>query len=95
MRAAGLTVPDQVFGLAWTGAMTAERVQALIAHLPPGLTELYCHPATEDTFNGCAEGYRYRDELAALTDARVTAEVARNGVRLGRFQDFAGLRRAA
>jgi hopanoid biosynthesis associated protein HpnK len=86
---AGLVVPDSVFGLAWSGAMTAERLHALVAHLPAGLSEIYCHPATDDRYSGHAPGYRYRDELAALTDAGVRDEVARQGITLGRFIDFA------
>src|SRR5262249_17520421 len=32
VRALGLTAPDQVFGLAWSGAMTTPRLAALIRH---------------------------------------------------------------
>jgi hopanoid biosynthesis associated protein HpnK len=86
-RRAGLTVPDQVFGLAWTGHMTAARVAALIERLPPGLSELYLHPATEDVWPGHAPGYAYRDELAALIDPGVRA--ALGDTKRGRFVDFA------
>jgi hopanoid biosynthesis associated protein HpnK len=92
---AGLTVPDQVFGLAWSGAMTADRVRALVANLPAGLSEIYFHPATADQFSGHAAGYRYRDELAALTDVKVRDELAAQGVRSGRFADFEGERAKA
>ena len=86
-RAAGLVVPDRVLGLAWSGHMTTKRVHALIAALPPGLTELYCHPATVDAYPGSAPGYAYRAELAALLDPGVRALVAERGIRLGRFAD--------
>ncbi|MBW8707676.1 MAG: hopanoid biosynthesis-associated protein HpnK, partial [Alphaproteobacteria bacterium] len=33
-RRAGITAPDAVFGLAWSGAMTRDRLAGLIAHLP-------------------------------------------------------------
>jgi hopanoid biosynthesis associated protein HpnK len=85
---AGLVVPDYVFGLAWSGAMTTERVRALLARLPRGLSEIYLHPATADDYPGHAPGYRYREELAALTDADVRAERDRQGIRWGRFADF-------
>ena len=39
-RRAGLVVPDRVFGLAWSGGMTRERVAALLGRLPGGRTEL-------------------------------------------------------
>jgi hopanoid biosynthesis associated protein HpnK len=88
LQKAGLTVPDQVFGLAWSGAMTASRLRALVANLPSGLSEIYFHPATADQFSGHAEGYRYCDELAALTDLAVRDTLVAQGVQLGRFADF-------
>lgn len=85
---AGLLTPDAVFGLDWSGAMTPARLKGLIAHLPEGLTEIYLHPATAGGFDGAAPGYRYAEELAALTDAGV-AEAARDPhIRLGGFVDF-------
>ncbi|MCP5412145.1 MAG: hopanoid biosynthesis-associated protein HpnK [Alphaproteobacteria bacterium] len=84
---AGLAAPDQVFGLAWSGAMTPDRLAGLLAHLPEGLTEIYMHPATGD-YPGCARGYRYGEELAALTDPRMPALIAAHNIRLGGFCDF-------
>lgn len=88
MRRAGMTVPDQVFGLAWSGAITVDRVRGLIDHLPPGLTELYTHPAT-GPYPGSAPGYDYPGELAALIDPLAQAAITRDRVALGRFVDFA------
>jgi len=79
--------PDQVFGLAWSGAMNAKRVAALLDNLPDGVSEIYLHPALS-AYPGSAPGYRYSDELAALLAPEVIAR-ARN-VRRGRFADFAG-----
>lgn len=76
LRARGLPAPDQVVGLRWSGAFTADRVLQALKRLAPGVTELYFHPATRDDVPGGAPGYRYRDELAALTDPRVAAAVA-------------------
>lgn len=87
-RKAGLNIPDQVFGLAWSGAMTAARTAALLARLPEGDTEIYFHPATADTFPGHAPGYRYADELAALTDADVITTAERAGTSRGGFLDL-------
>lgn len=70
-RRAGLEAADQVFGLAWSGAMTSARLAGLLRHLPPGRTEVYTHPATDGGFDGAAPGYRYAEELAALTDPEV------------------------
>lgn len=68
-----LRAPDRVVGLAWSGSFTAERLLAVLPRLPEGVTELYFHPATRGGFAGGAAGYRYEDELAALTDPRVVA----------------------
>jgi len=86
-RRAGIAAPDQVFGLAWSGAMTADRLAGLLAHLPDGLSEVYMHPATGD-YPGAAPGYRYGEELAALTDRRMPALIAAHNIRLGGFCDF-------
>jgi hopanoid biosynthesis associated protein HpnK len=88
-RAAGLLVPDQVFGLHWSGAMTGERLRGIIAHLPDGLSEIYLHPAT-GAYPGSAKGYRYRDELDALLDEQVIEKIKSSGIRCGGFGDFLG-----
>ena len=85
MRRAGLLVPDQVIGLAWTGAFDASRMRAAIRDLPQGLTEIYTHPATADAYPGSAPGYRYRDELAALLDADAKALLERKDIDHGHF----------
>ena len=83
LRRAGMTVPDQVYGLADSGGLDAGRLQAIVAGLPPGLSEIYLHPATRDDWPGHAPGYRYRDEFAALTDPHVRIAAAR--LNLGSF----------
>ena len=85
---AGLKTPDRVFGLAWSGAMTPSRVGALLHHLPDGVTELYTHLATCDRFVGSASGYRYADELAALTAATTQVALAESRARLIAFSDL-------
>jgi hopanoid biosynthesis associated protein HpnK len=84
---AGIASPDQVFGLAWSGAMTATRVRGIIGHLPEGLSEIYLHPATGD-YPGCAPGYAYREELAALLDSSVIEAAQNRQILLGGFEDF-------
>jgi chitin disaccharide deacetylase len=73
----GLRAPDRVVGLRWSGAFTADRLAEILPRLPPGVTEVYLHPATEGGFPGAAPGYRYAEELAALLDPRVRAAAAR------------------
>ena len=87
-RRHNLTVPDQVFGLAWTGAMTEERIARVLGNLPAGLTEIYCHPATCDGFKAATPGYRYAEELAALIAPRVGELLLTCPTRRGGFSDF-------
>jgi hopanoid biosynthesis associated protein HpnK len=87
-RRAGFVVPDAVFGLAWSGAMTAGRIEGLLRALPTGRVEIYTHPATRDGFGGAAPGYRYADELAALTAPEVIAALRETGLATGGYRDF-------
>jgi len=87
-RRAGLQIPDSVFGLAWSGAMTEPRLCGLLRKLSEGCTEIYLHPATSSGFAGHTPGYRYTDEFAALT-APSTIEIARRqDLALGGYSDF-------
>ena len=93
LKSAGIMAPDQVFGLAWSGAMTASRLAGLIAHLPDGVTEIYAHPATASGFAGSAPGYRYPEELAALTSPEVRSLIASTGIASGGFAGAINFRR--
>jgi hopanoid biosynthesis associated protein HpnK len=84
---AGIAAPDQVFGLAWSGAMTSTRLKGLIEYLPEGLSEIYMHPAT-GPYPGSALGYEYEAELAALTDPNFGLLIAAQDIRLGGYGDF-------
>jgi len=86
-RRAGIAAPDSVFGLAWSGAMTAPRLKGIVDNLPEGLSEIYLHPAT-GPYPGCAPGYAYAEERAALLDSAVVAATKAPDIRLGGFCDF-------
>ncbi|RBP12202.1 hopanoid biosynthesis associated protein HpnK [Roseiarcus fermentans] len=88
VRARGWLAADRVFGLAWSGHMTEPRLAGLIAALPPGVTEIYTHPATTAGFVGAAEGYAYGDELAALLSPRCRAAVFKNAAAVGGYADI-------
>ena len=74
-RLAGLRMNDHAFGIHWTGGMTSDRILRLAPKLPPGLSEIYFHPATEadPTIAAVMPGYRHADELATLLDPAVAA----------------------
>lgn len=84
---AGIAAPDSVFGLAWSGAVTAPRLKGILDNLPDGMSEIYLHPAT-GPYPGAAPGYRYAEEHAALLDPAVIAAAQRQDIRLGGFCDF-------
>jgi hopanoid biosynthesis associated protein HpnK len=79
---AGMARNDYVFGMNDSGTMDRERLLGFLAHLPDGVSEIYCHPATGPWPGGEAttEGYRFAAELAALTDAAVAAAIPRLGI---------------
>jgi chitin disaccharide deacetylase len=74
-RRAGLRSNDHAFGIAWSGHMTPPRIQRLLPALPPGLSEIYFHPAAgrDATIDALMPGYEHEAELAALTDPATRA----------------------
>jgi hopanoid biosynthesis associated protein HpnK len=94
-RRNGVASNDYAFGVNDAGAMTEERVLALVERLPDGVTEIFFHPAT-GPFAGAdagTQGYKWTGELAALTSARVRAAIdVRRATRItyGELADGAG-----
>jgi hypothetical protein len=86
-----LSCNDHVFGIAWSGAMTEDRIVALLPHLPEGVSEIYFHPAAETTpaLRGAMPGYRPTEELAALVSPRVRRRIEELGIRCIGFADLA------
>lgn len=68
IRSAGMVTNDWCFGLAWSGHMTPDRVSALAAHLPDGVSEIYFHPATHknDLLQKLMPTYEHVAEYEAL-----------------------------
>ena len=89
LSAAGLPLNDHVFGVNDSGAMGERRLLAFLEHLPDGITELYCHPATRrwEGPDNLPAHYRPEDELAALVSPKVRAKLEAAGVRPLSFQD--------
>ena len=83
-RRAGVRTNDHVFGLAWTGHMTAERVIRLAAVLPGGTSEIYFHPSVEAdaTIRRLMPDYEHVAELGALLDP-VVATALRGAMSIG------------
>jgi hopanoid biosynthesis associated protein HpnK len=68
LQARGMEVPDQVFGIKWSGHMTREKIDRLLLHLPDGRTEIYTHPATlrDEALVELMPGYDHVGEFEAL-----------------------------
>ncbi len=88
-RRSGMTAAARTFGIAWSGAMTTDRLTGLLRNLQDGVTEIYMHPALSANFSAAAPNYRYAEEFAALTAPTVVAAARASGARLGGFCDFA------
>jgi hopanoid biosynthesis associated protein HpnK len=91
LRAAGIVVADRVYGMHQTGHVDEAYLLALIGALPPGVSELYCHPAEgmAPAMAPYQRGYDHRGEMAALTSPRVRAALAARDVELVSYADLA------
>jgi len=67
-QARGLERAPRVFGIKWSGHMTAPRVRRLLENLPAGESEIYFHPAArrDETLNALMPDYEHVVELEAL-----------------------------
>jgi hopanoid biosynthesis associated protein HpnK len=89
LRGANLSFNDHVFGLNDSGAMTEHRMLQFLDHIPDGISEFYCHPATRrwEGPDNLPADYLPIEEFDALVSARVKAKVKRSGVSTGSYQD--------
>ncbi|SAL63609.1 hopanoid biosynthesis associated protein HpnK [Caballeronia cordobensis] len=87
---AGIAHNDRVFGMMASGAMDTAAILRALAHLPPGVTEIYCHPAThaDAPITASMRDYRHADELDALLSPRVASAIASSGAICGGFADL-------
>jgi chitin disaccharide deacetylase len=83
LRQAGIVTNDALFGLYDTGAMTEAAWLRLVPRIGPGLTEVYCHPATKPKTT--VMGVTPADELTALMSPFVRAALDRAGIRRTSF----------
>lgn len=81
-RRAGMEMDDAVFGLAWSGHLTEQRLLQLIPLLPAGSNEVYFHPAAgrDATIDALMPAYEHTAELAALCSPVVRAAIEREGL---------------
>ena len=89
LREAHIACNDQVFGIGSSGAMDEAALLKTLGHLPPGVSEIYLHPAvaTPSPLGAGMSHYRHADELAALLSERVRAAVGRSHASRGGYRD--------
>jgi hopanoid biosynthesis associated protein HpnK len=90
-RRSGMAVNDHVFGLAWSGTVTEEKLLALLPYLPEGVSEIYCHPgmALTPALARTMPRYRHAAEFAALVSPILKARLAEAGIRRTSFSELA------
>jgi len=89
VRAAGFAANDCVFGMIDSGRMDAARVRQYLAALPPGVSEIYSHPATTTFASADPPGADYSGEYAALIDPAVVAQLRGSDIRPTTFSELA------
>lgn len=91
-RRRGLRHPAAFLGFGAGGRLDRPALLGLLDDVGEGVTELMCHPGLGEAPlpEHAAWGYRWRDELAALTDPDVRRRVSERGIRLVGFGELAG-----
>jgi hopanoid biosynthesis associated protein HpnK len=89
LRAQGIGYNDRVFGIACSGSLDEATLLEILARLPPGVSEIYLHPATrsQTAITSSMAKYRHADELDALLSARVLDAVAATNAVRGGYRD--------
>jgi hopanoid biosynthesis associated protein HpnK len=85
LRRARVFHNDRLFGIAASGAIDEAGLLAILAQLPPGVSEIYLHPATPSgsVISSSMSHYRHAGELDALLSSRVHAALEGFAVRGG------------
>jgi hopanoid biosynthesis associated protein HpnK len=93
LKQAGIARNEYVFGLNDSGAMTEQLMLSFIEHLPLGVTELYCHPATArwDGADALPAHYRPVEEFRALVSPAVKAKLAACNLQPQNFRAACGV----
>jgi hopanoid biosynthesis associated protein HpnK len=90
LLAEGIAINDSVFGVSCSGRLDTRRMLDILVRLPPGVTEIYSHPAiaAPGSITVSMKAYRHADELRALMDPSVSKAVAESGAVCGGYRDF-------
>ncbi|MGH7789745.1 MAG: hopanoid biosynthesis-associated protein HpnK [Candidatus Binatia bacterium] len=90
LQRAGIRHPDRMFGLHQSGRVSEDYLLAVLAALPPGVNELYCHPALldDEARRWRPADYESEQELAGLCSPRVREAMARAGIERIGYRDL-------
>lgn len=88
---AGVRSADRLYGLHQTGQVSEAYLLHVIAALPPGVSELYCHPALldDEASRWRPAGYAGEQEVAALCSPRVRSALAAADIALTSYRQLA------
>jgi hopanoid biosynthesis associated protein HpnK len=84
MARAGFSSNQFLFGIYDSGRIDVTLLLGFIRHLPPGVSEIHCHPATRrcPEIDRSMPDYGHEAELAALLDPQLMAAIADHHVTL-------------
>lgn len=86
---AGMSHNEYVFGLSTSGAMDEDTLLRIVDCLPPGISEIYFHPATAgETDAAPRTGKHHATELRALTSHRVRDALDAAGIQPVSFSEL-------
>jgi hopanoid biosynthesis associated protein HpnK len=90
LRAAGIATTDRVYGMHQTGHVDEAYLLDLVPALPPGTSEIYCHPAERQppSMAQWQEGYDHEGEVAGLVSPRVRAAIDAADVELVSYREL-------
>jgi predicted glycoside hydrolase/deacetylase ChbG (UPF0249 family) len=90
LREAGLRTPDASLGLAESGRLDENRLRAILAAVPDGVSELVCHPGigTDAISRTYPWGFRWDDETRALTAPQLRPDLEDRGIALLSYRDL-------
>lgn len=82
---------DYVVGISQSGRFDEAALLGVLHHLPPGVGEIYLHPAliSGSQISPSMHNYHHRDELCALLSPRVRQALDRTGLQLAGFAELA------
>jgi len=90
LRRSAIRCNDRVFGMADSGRMTRDLVLAFLRDMPPGVTEMYFHPAVRRCreIDETMPDYQHEREFQALTDPAIEQELLKQRIHRIAFSDL-------